>query len=33
MRRALCRVGIHDWAVVQFVYGGWFECNRCGARR
>jgi hypothetical protein len=30
--RLLCRLGLHDWKVVQFYYAGWLACARCGAR-
>lgn len=30
MKRVLCLLGAHRWAAVVFVYGGWFECERCG---
>jgi hypothetical protein len=31
--RILCRVGLHHWTPVEFVFGGWLECARCLRRK
>jgi len=32
--RILCALGHHRWDWrVEFIYGSWDECGRCGAER
>lgn len=33
MTAILCRLGIHRWHAVEFLFAGWLECRHCHRRR